>query len=174
MRYLIWSNEHRMWWRANGSGYTATIEEAGRYTYQQARDIVRKSTVDGRLFEQRTDPVTGQSYAWLSEHVVPAPDADHEVDGRITDWFGEGPELAARMAALAEHYRTVAVSAAGTAGARWRERVADDIESVLATEWDPRTPGPHPRCEQTLDGVRCLRRAHTPDVSHQFVADGAS
>ena len=35
-RYLVWSNEHRMWWRPNSCGYTTDIAQAGRYTRAEA------------------------------------------------------------------------------------------------------------------------------------------
>lgn len=41
MKYLIWSNEHNAWWRPNGNGYTKSIEEAGRYTFERAAEICR-------------------------------------------------------------------------------------------------------------------------------------
>lgn len=28
---LLWSHEHRAWWRANGLGYTKKVAEAGLY-----------------------------------------------------------------------------------------------------------------------------------------------
>jgi len=34
--YLIWSNEHRAWWRPGGAGYTIRSEAAGRYSHGQA------------------------------------------------------------------------------------------------------------------------------------------
>lgn len=40
-RYLIWSNEHRMWWRPNRSGYTRDIAQAGRYDKGDAIQICR-------------------------------------------------------------------------------------------------------------------------------------
>jgi len=40
--YLIWSNEHRAWWRPNSQGYTTHLEKAGRYTRQ---DAIRKSAI---------------------------------------------------------------------------------------------------------------------------------
>lgn len=34
--YLVWSNEHRAWWRPNNSGYTIHFEQAGRYSRDEA------------------------------------------------------------------------------------------------------------------------------------------
>lgn len=34
--YLIWSNQHRAWWRADARGYTAHLDAAGRYSRDQA------------------------------------------------------------------------------------------------------------------------------------------
>lgn len=34
--YLIWSNEHRAWWRAMARGYTTEIAAAGRYSREAA------------------------------------------------------------------------------------------------------------------------------------------
>lgn len=42
--YLLWSSSalggHDAWWKANRAGYTANINDAGRYTYKEARQIV--------------------------------------------------------------------------------------------------------------------------------------
>ena len=38
--YLIWSNEHRMWWRADERGYTKSIAQAGIYCRDAAIEIV--------------------------------------------------------------------------------------------------------------------------------------
>lgn len=37
--YLIWSNEHQLWWRPGSAGYTSNVEEAGRYPRDEALDI---------------------------------------------------------------------------------------------------------------------------------------
>lgn len=39
--YLIWSNEHRAWWRSGMCGYTTGLRDAGRYSRQQAMRICR-------------------------------------------------------------------------------------------------------------------------------------
>ncbi len=38
--YIIWSNEHRAWWRPNSRGYTPNISDAGVYSREDAMDIV--------------------------------------------------------------------------------------------------------------------------------------
>lgn len=39
--YLVWSMEHNCWWAPAHNGYVSKREEAGRYTYEQADEIVR-------------------------------------------------------------------------------------------------------------------------------------
>jgi hypothetical protein len=47
--YLVWSNEHRAWWRQNGSGYTQDVWTAGRYDEAQAIEAcTRRSWEPGR------------------------------------------------------------------------------------------------------------------------------
>lgn len=41
--YLIWSNEHRAWWRASSCGYTVHLAEAGRYSREQAISIASQA-----------------------------------------------------------------------------------------------------------------------------------
>lgn len=83
MNYLVWSNQHAMWWRANWRGYTPVIEEAGRYTRAEADDIVKKATCSGKLKHHRADPVSGIEYVSYDEVMVPAPEtATPGGDGR--------------------------------------------------------------------------------------------
>ncbi len=42
-QYLIWSNERRLWWRPNRCGYTIRIEEAGRYSREDALRICKNA-----------------------------------------------------------------------------------------------------------------------------------
>jgi hypothetical protein len=44
--YVIWSHEHRAWWRPNAMGYTANIQHAGIYNQDAALEIVRNATHD--------------------------------------------------------------------------------------------------------------------------------
>ncbi len=73
--YLVWSNQKAMWWRADRSGYTQVIDEAGRYSHAEAAAIVANATCDGQLKHPRTDPVTGISYVSFDEVMVSAPEA---------------------------------------------------------------------------------------------------
>jgi len=41
--YIIWSNEHRGWWKPSKRGYTPHRDESGRYSYKDACDIVYKA-----------------------------------------------------------------------------------------------------------------------------------
>lgn len=41
--YLIWSNEHQLWWRENSSGYTNNVGTAGRYSREDAMTICKTS-----------------------------------------------------------------------------------------------------------------------------------
>jgi hypothetical protein len=75
MKWLIWSNQHAMWWRAAKRGYTQFIEEAGRYDYPDAVRIVADATLDGQLRHERVNPVTGESYISYDEVLVLAPEA---------------------------------------------------------------------------------------------------
>lgn len=73
--FLVWSNQHQMWWRGGQSGYTPFIEEAGRYPRELAERIVSAATLDGALSRLRTDPMTGQAYQGLDEVMVLAPES---------------------------------------------------------------------------------------------------
>jgi hypothetical protein len=42
-RYLIWSNEHRAWWKASRHGYTTRTDKAGQFSFEQATEIVTKA-----------------------------------------------------------------------------------------------------------------------------------
>ena len=54
-QYLVWSNEHRGWWRAGRCGYTPGLAEAGRYSREAAieicRDAIPSSTNVGTISE---------------------------------------------------------------------------------------------------------------------------
>lgn len=42
--YLLWSGKHKQWWKPNGWGYTASIDEAGRFSEADAvKNVVRSA-----------------------------------------------------------------------------------------------------------------------------------
>lgn len=41
-QYLVWSNEHKVWWGKDQRGYTSIIANAGRYSRDEALSIARK------------------------------------------------------------------------------------------------------------------------------------
>lgn len=43
--FLIWSNEHRAWWRPHRAGYTQCIQQAGIYSGKDAMQIVSDATL---------------------------------------------------------------------------------------------------------------------------------
>ena len=38
-QYLVWSNEHRAWWRSDRCGYSKLVKAAGRYSREEALEI---------------------------------------------------------------------------------------------------------------------------------------
>ena len=36
IKYLVYSREHNLWWRSEAKGYTSQIDDAGRYTEEEA------------------------------------------------------------------------------------------------------------------------------------------
>lgn len=75
-RFLIWSNQHCMWWGPARRGYTPIIEEAGRYSRAAAAEIVSDATLEGRLIRKRVDS-RGRQYDSLDEVLVLAPESMH-------------------------------------------------------------------------------------------------
>ena len=49
--YLIWSEEHRAWWRPGSMGYTNQMTKSGRYTAELAAVIVRNANIGGQFNE---------------------------------------------------------------------------------------------------------------------------
>lgn len=43
--WLIWATEHDRWWKPDRCGYTHDRAEAGRYTFEQAVEIVECANV---------------------------------------------------------------------------------------------------------------------------------
>ena len=64
--YLIWSNQHGMWWRAARKGYTPELADAGRYSREEAIEISRGGDF-WRAFERpREAPILVEDAAMLA------------------------------------------------------------------------------------------------------------
>lgn len=46
--YIIWSEEHRGWWKPNERGYTPKREEAGHYEFERAQEICMSANINER------------------------------------------------------------------------------------------------------------------------------
>ncbi len=49
MKFVIWSYEHRAWWRPKWSGYTTNFGVAGHYTAEEAGRAVTGSALIGEI-----------------------------------------------------------------------------------------------------------------------------
>lgn len=54
--YLVWSNEHRAWWRAGSQGYSRSILGAGIYSRAEALEIARTAR-DGWDVDRAPDEI---------------------------------------------------------------------------------------------------------------------
>jgi len=45
MHWLIWSEEHRGWWKPARRGYTEKRSEAGKYPFEDAVEILRSANI---------------------------------------------------------------------------------------------------------------------------------
>lgn len=44
-RYVLWSIEHTAWWRPSRWGYTRDLRDAGRYSREESREIVKDANI---------------------------------------------------------------------------------------------------------------------------------
>jgi hypothetical protein len=70
-RYLIWSMEHRGWWKGNRHGYTTRTDKAGQFSFEEAKAICENAN----RYDQ---PLSKQPKPWLgvNEIMVEAPSRD--------------------------------------------------------------------------------------------------
>jgi hypothetical protein len=68
MDYLIWSIEHRGWWKASRFGYTTVTYDAGRFSEREARAICEQANAHAKPGEPEEIMVPAPSRNWcLSE-----------------------------------------------------------------------------------------------------------
>lgn len=41
--WLIWSNEHKAWWKKGNHGYTSFLSEAARFTFTEACQVLNEA-----------------------------------------------------------------------------------------------------------------------------------
>lgn len=49
LQWLIWSNEHAGFWTPNRHGYTRSLVDAGRFSDEEAKAIVERASLGGKL-----------------------------------------------------------------------------------------------------------------------------
>lgn len=86
--WLVWSNEHGAWWGEAGVGYTRVLDEAGRYSRDDADAIVDRATVGGTLLIAR-EGRRGEPLSVLPEVAVPAPEAEEAWAGMLRPFAGK-------------------------------------------------------------------------------------
>jgi hypothetical protein len=64
--YLIWSNEHRAWWRPQRQGYTSSIHEAGQYSRENALKICSNANYN-HFFDARCDSAPNEIMVWRDD-----------------------------------------------------------------------------------------------------------
>jgi hypothetical protein len=53
MKYLLFKTEYQQWWAADRDGYVSTAAQAGRYTAEEAIEIMCDSIPPGRTIVVR-------------------------------------------------------------------------------------------------------------------------
>lgn len=51
-RYLIWSTEHRAWWKPFRNGYTTRTDKAGQYSLIEAMAILEDANRHSKVVEE--------------------------------------------------------------------------------------------------------------------------
>lgn len=85
--FLIYDNEHRAWRLRKPKGayqFTQIIDFAGRYTYEEAKQIVADATVDGCWKVPEVQPNTGQRVNVHPVVMVPAPESLPLIAWKVT------------------------------------------------------------------------------------------
>lgn len=104
-KYLVYSREHNAWWGPNGAGYPVKMEDAGRYTLAEAKNICSVplhrggDSGDGPTEFYMLAPECAASADLLGEAVEAVRAA---YSGYVNYYGGEPKELVASLAAFLE------------------------------------------------------------------------
>lgn len=55
-QYVIWSNEHRAWWRPDQRCYTPNLRQAGAYSKMVAEWICQQADIGGHYSSRYGEP----------------------------------------------------------------------------------------------------------------------
>lgn len=79
--YLIWSNEHVAWWAAGSRGYCISLENAGRYSKEEAIKICNGANYDWREDSNPNELPIPESIAALLKNKLlrPTPPAQGDL-----------------------------------------------------------------------------------------------
>lgn len=74
-RYLIWSEEHGLWWRPGERGYTNNLCAAGLYSKERADAIVKSANGHGHFWGiiYLTPDYSSGSYLLMQRAIPPQP-----------------------------------------------------------------------------------------------------
>lgn len=69
-KYVIWSNEHRAWWRANSCGYSVNIMGAGLYEKDEAEKICRCAAERHEEMHPAAEALTRATKDWATNATI--------------------------------------------------------------------------------------------------------
>ncbi len=72
MKYLIYSVEHRAWWKKSKFGYTPLIHEAGLFSLEEATSICTNAN-----FNLTDNTLKSRLKIKIEEMLVPVPEENH-------------------------------------------------------------------------------------------------
>lgn len=68
IEYVIWSFEHKAWWRPDRCGYTEFLDEAARYTEGEAIALVDAANQYAKEHPGPWPPVIPEDRRWFNAH----------------------------------------------------------------------------------------------------------
>lgn len=77
-RYLIWSNEHRAWWRPYRDGYTRRLLDAGWYDHGTAIAICVQAIASSKELPNEVPVALADMVAIRDAYRAMFPDSDEE------------------------------------------------------------------------------------------------
>lgn len=130
-QWLIWSNEHNGWWRANEAGYTKLRSEAGRYGFERASVIVARANAHLSDKDRPYEAMVRDESAEVGEQFqVRATEGTHAVVSKTVREWREAYETALEWSRMSDREAIVVMRAAtsGPQAGKWfTQYVLDDV-----------------------------------------------